>query len=110
MSLVGKFVFISSGPFYKYGKILETTDEHNEFFLVKFFSPGRKSDTISLYNITQMVHVDDAEPQSAQVDDTFEWMFFETEEELNKFVKKIKAPVKKEKKPKGDGKVIQFKR
>ncbi len=101
MSLVGKFVFISNGQYYKYGEILEATDRHNEFFLVKIFSPGHKADTISLYNISQMLQVDGQEDP----DDLYTWFFFETEAELMKYVRKIEGPVRK-KKPKGDAKVI----
>jgi hypothetical protein len=105
MSLVGKFVFISNGQYYKFGQVLEATDEHNEFFLVKIFSPGHKSDTQSLYNINQMLQVDDKSPE--EEDERVIWIFFNTEDELTKYVKKVETPPKK-KSVKGDGKVIQF--
>jgi hypothetical protein len=110
MSLVGKFVFISSGHYYKYGKIAEATDQHNEFFLVKVFSPGHKSDTMSLYNITQMVQVEGQEMSDDDDGSDFGvyWVFFDTEEELMKYVKKIEAPSKKKKTEGGDEKIVNL--
>lgn len=106
MSLTSKFVFISNGQYYKFGQIIGPTDEHNEFFLVKIFSPGHKADTHSLYNISQMMQLDEHPEEEGE---KAVWIFFDTERELNKYVKKIETPIKKE--PlKGDGKVISFKR
>jgi hypothetical protein len=111
MSLVGKFVFISSGHYYKYGEIAEATDQHNEFFLVKIFSAGHKSDTMSLYNITQMIQVEG--PQEMSDDDDGSdfgvyWVFFNTEEELMRYVKKVEAPSKKKKTEGGDEKIVNL--
>lgn len=102
MSLVNKYVFIANGEYYKFGQIVEVTDKSYDFFLVKIFSPRHKNDTISLYNISQMIQ-NDEEPETEGV----VWIFFETETELNKYVKRIETPLKK-KKPKGEGNVIQF--
>lgn len=106
MSIAGKYVFISNGQYYKFGQIIEATDEHNEFFLVKIFSPGHRSDTQSLYNVSQMIQVDE---QPEQEDERVVWIFFNTEAELTKYVKKVETPPKKEP-VKGNGKVIKFTR
>jgi len=106
MSLTGKFVFISNGQYYKFGEVLEPTDEHNEYFLVKIFSPGRKNDTQSLYNINQMMQVDDRPDEE---DNRIVWIFFNTEKELNKYIRKLETP-SKSKPTKDGGKVIQFTR
>lgn len=103
MSLVNKYVFISNGQYYKYGQIMEATDDQNEFFLVQIYSQGHKSDTLSLYNITQMVQVDES-PEDE--DDRIVWIFFNTIQELNKYVKKIETPSKKPQKE--GGKIVQF--
>lgn len=102
MSLVGKFVFISNGQYYKFGQITECTDDQNDYFLVQIFSPGHKNDTQSLYNISQMIQVDD-EPSTE--DERIVWIFFNTKAELLKYVKKIETPQKKEA-TKGEGKVL----
>jgi hypothetical protein len=106
MALVGKFIFISNGQYYKFGQVIEATDEHNEFFLVKIFSPGHRSDTQSLYNISQMIQIDE-KPQ--EEDERVVWIFFNTQAELSKYIKKFEKPPKKEP-VKGDGKVIQFRK
>lgn len=104
MSLVNKFVFIANGEYYKFGQIVEATDKSEDFFLVKIFSPRHKNDTISLYNISQMLQLDE-EPDKE--DDNI-WIFFNTEIELNKYVKRIETPLKK--KPIKNGNVIKFTR
>lgn len=104
MSLVDKYVFISNGQYYKFGQIIETTDEHQEFFIVKIFSPGHRNDTQSLYNISQMIQVDE---QPEQEDERVVWIFFNTKRELTRYVKKVETPPKKEP-VKGGGKVIKF--
>jgi len=105
MSLVNKYVFIANGEYYKFGQIIEATDKSEDYFLVKIFSPRHKNDTISLYNISQMIQVDE-EPEHE--DERIIWIFFNTEMELNKYVKRIETPLKK--KPVKNGNVIQFTR
>lgn len=107
MTLVNKYVFISNGHYYKFGQIVEKIDDkEEEFFLVNIFSPGHKNDTQLLYNIAQMMQLDE------ESEDNIErsiWLFFNDIKALNKYIKKIETPSKKEI-PKDGGKVINFNR
>ena len=83
--LIGKYVFITSDEYYKYGKITDNIDE--ELFLVQIFLRNESKlsvYTYSLYNINQMIQ-DDGER-------IIGWQFFKNKAALNKYIKWIDTP------------------
>lgn len=95
--LIGKYVFITSDEYYKYGKITDNIDE--ELFLVQILSGEIESKlsvyTYSLYNINQMIQ-DDGER-------IIGWQFFKNRAALNKYIKWINAPTENP-----DNKILQL--
>lgn len=100
--LVKKFVFITTGQYYKYGQIAECVDREEQYFLIRIFSRedgGPDNTSTSLYNINQMVQADE-EPDTEGVI----WMFFNTKKELDKYVKWVETPSLKS----GENKVVNL--
>jgi len=94
--LIGKFVFITTGQYYKYGEVIECVDREEQYFLIRIASRedgGPENTSTTLYNINQMLQADE-EPDS----DGVIWMFFDTRKELDKYVKWIETPSKTEEK------------
>ena len=92
--LVGKYVFISSEEYYRYGKIVEQVDD--DIFLVKILSTDISAiNSYSLYNINQMIQDDNNHIMG--------WQFFKTKAELNKYLKWIETPTEN-----SENKVLQL--
>lgn len=82
-SLVGKFVFITSEEYYRYGKIVEQVDD--ELFLVQITPPDPLLIySYGLYHIEQMLQND--------ANRIIGWQFFKTKADLKKYIKYIETP------------------
>jgi hypothetical protein len=89
--LVNKFVFVDSGETYRTGKITAEIDGH--FFLVQFDNMTDKTEAkcatpVCLHEMSVAYDDDGLEIKS--------WSFYDTREELQKFIDWIDAPAEPE--------------
>ena len=85
MSLVGKFVHVNNGEYYKTGEIMEAVTE--ELFLVKFDPvniPAEIPD-MGLFHASQMVDTHEG---------IRDWSFYNTRQELDAWLKWLDTPTK----------------
>jgi hypothetical protein len=89
--LVGKFVFVDSGEAYRTGKITASVDDH--YFLVQFdnmvdTNAGKGATLVCLHEMSAAYDDDGLEIKS--------WSFYDTREDLQKFIDWLDAPDKPE--------------
>src|SRR5208282_552952 len=95
INLQGKYVFIATNDYYKYGKITEKIGD--DFFMVQIISGDAGACGTNLYHINHMQQ-DDTSPGGL-----VGWSFFNNKTSLMKYVNWLEKADEKE-----EGKVLQL--
>jgi hypothetical protein len=96
MDLIGKYVVITIGLMYKVGQIVGQTNE--DFYFVALSSHRCKTKVVHLYNINQMVQVDEQLIEMNSPEATaITWTFFDDEKAMKRYTRWLVTPPKEKK-------------